>query len=130
MMTAPNFTSRILLCGVLFLIILLAGWILHRIGRPYNQWVFNLHKIATVIWGILMVIVLVQINRLTHPGIYILVSAGISAIALLALLFSGGMMSLDQMQETMLTLHRISTIILLVSYAILFVLIWKLRLPG
>jgi len=126
-MTLSHLSLKSLLCGALFALILLAGLFLHKTGRPFPSLLFNLHKMATVVWIILSIHLLVKVYQLHPPGSLMIVSTGISTVALLTLLVSGGMMSLDKIPELMLHAHRIATWALLASYPLLLVRILSLN---
>jgi hypothetical protein len=99
---------------VLILITIITGFALHKTGKPYNNIRFTLHKLLTI--GFVVFLSIIIVNHMKQGGIeiyHILFLAG-GILAVLALLFSGGMMSLDKMQEGMLLVHRMSVILFMI----------------
>ena len=114
-----TFHQKLFVSIFLFIALVAMGVILHRTGKPYHPLLFNIHKLLTVAWIILMGVLL-----LNHPGIAVQqmihnICVGFTLLGILALLFSGGMMSLDRMHETMLKVHRLATVVMMLSVPIL-----------
>ena len=114
-----TFQHKLIVSIILFIALVAAGVFLHRTGKPYHALPFNIHKLLSVAWIILMGVLLHN-----HSGIAISQSIHnicvvFALLGILALLFSGGMMSLDRMHETMLKVHRIATGVMMLSVPIL-----------
>jgi hypothetical protein len=117
------YSIKIIISSALLILLIVAGVYIHRTGKPYNNFIFSIHKIFTIVMIIILVIVVKSSLRETDVGLlyYLLLIA--ASVALTGLLISGGMMSLDRHQETMLVIHRICTAIFLICYP---VLVWFL----
>ncbi len=66
---------------------------------------------------ILMALVVLRFFRQVDVGMIYYVSAGITTLALVGLLVSGGMLSLDKFHAAMLRIHQVSTLVFLGSYS-------------
>lgn len=121
-----NFLLKTITGALLFILLIIAGVILHRLGKPYHSIAFNVHKLLTVAWVIIMVI-LVRHHYIASLNDRLLsVSLAVSLLGLMTLFFSGGMMSLDRMQELMLQVHRAASLTLLISVPLVFYsIIWS-----
>ena len=102
-----------------FIILVIVGIILHRSGKPYQPLTFNLHKLLTIVWIILMVGMLRSLSGELFDMPLLYISLGITALGILILMFSGGMMSLDRMHELMLKVHRLTTGVVIFSLPVL-----------
>jgi hypothetical protein len=106
--TMEKFTLvwKIALNAGLILVVILAGVMLHRAGKPWNGWWFNLHKLATLAMVFFLFNFLRQyIRSFGIPGFqwFILATGG---LAILILLVSGGFLSLYKIESLMLRIHR------------------------
>jgi len=113
------YTGKIITSSVLLILLVVAGIYIHRTGKPYNTFVFTVHKLFTVAMIIILVITVKNYLGATDVSSLLYLLVGGAGLALAGLLISGGMMSLDKLQETMLVVHRICTGVFLVSYPIL-----------
>ena len=115
-----SLTLKIIISSILLLLLLVAGIYIHRTGKPYNTMVFTVHKLFTVAVVVLLAIVFVQVFRSAGLSSGQIAILSVMILAIVVLMVSGGMMSLDKKQIVMLWLHRLSTAAFLVCY-ILFV---------
>ena len=113
-----TFSLKIIISSILIVMLLIAGIILHRAGKPYPVFVFTVHKLCTVVIIVLMSIVAVKFLRVEDTGMIHYLLLGTMIVFAVGLLVSGGMMSLDKLQGLMLTVHRVSTVLYLVSFTI------------
>lgn len=114
-----NVQLKIIISGVLLILLIIAGILLHKAGKPYNTLIFAVHKICTIALVIIMVFVLVNYLKITGLPFSFYLVLSLATIALLSLLISGGMMSLDKGEAGMLLIHRLSTAFFLLSYMLL-----------
>ena len=100
--------SKLLLPAILFVLTLGFGLWLSLMGRPYNGLLFNIHKLlalgAVVLAGV-QVYALMKAAPLA-VGSTLLTAA--AALGVLALFFSGAMLSMGRMEHTLaLMIHRV-----------------------
>lgn len=103
-------SSRIVWCGVLFLLTLLSGfWVAHS-GRPLNMVIVTIHKLISLATVVLTGITM--INLLRALGIRSLVDTGLTVLTgliFLALLVSGGLLSMERpAPRFVLLIHQIA----------------------
>jgi hypothetical protein len=113
------YTGKIIISSVLLILLVVAGIYIHLTGKPYNTFVFTVHKLFTVAMIIILVITVKNYLGATDVSSLHYLLVGGAGLALTGLLISGGMMSLDKLQETMLVIHRICTGMFLVCYPII-----------
>ena len=104
----------------LILITVVAGIILHKAGKPYNTGLFTVHKLATVAFAVLIIRMVIACAKNYGLNFFTTILLILSAVSVLGLLISGGAMSLNKSHELMLTIHRISTAVFLLSISGLF----------
>jgi len=111
--------SKFITPGLVFLLTLVFGLWLSRSGRPYNGLLFNVHKLIAL--GAVILIARQVYRTLAGPEhqslLFILVA--LAAISVIALFFTGAMMSAEKLNyETMLTIHRIGPFLLVMMLAV------------
>lgn len=104
-----NILSTSFAPGIGFLLTLVFGFWLSRVGKPYNELVFNIHKLIALGTVIVTVMQVYKIhNNLTTQALLIilLVVAGICVVALFA---SGAFLSIGNLDYTLMkTIHKIA----------------------
>ena len=104
---------------VLILLTLISGIFLHMTGRPYNTLLFTFHKLACMAFVILETRAMLGFVKEFNLTGNLLLLMMISIVALLALLISGGAMSLEKSHKSMFAIHRISTFVFVPSITLL-----------
>jgi hypothetical protein len=109
--------TKVIINIALILITMIMGFILHRTGRPYNSALLTIHKLATI--GFVIFISFILVSYIGACGLSVSLAAFLilAVISTIALLVSGGMLSLDKMHVIMLLIHRISAAGFVVSIA-------------
>jgi hypothetical protein len=118
-----HFTFKLITASLLIILILITGYILHRAGKPYPSWLFNVHKISTIAMIVLVSVTVTGFLKLENTLWLSYLCTGLLMLTAAGLLFSGGMMSLDKSQDIMLRIHQVATIILLGAYVLFIYLI-------
>ena len=104
--------SNFLTIGIIFLLTLVFGFWLRRIGKPYNGILFNIHKLlalAAVIVAVFEIRKMIQ-SEGTIPFYNVLIAlTGVSIIALFA---TGALMSIGKLNYAVsLTIHKAAPIL-------------------
>lgn len=118
-------TSKFILPGILFLLIIVSGFWVARTAKPYNPVSFNVHKLIALADVVLTVIVLVNQIKVSQTQIITFVLLIIAALSVIALFVSGGLMSaLKTSSSIWLLIHRVAPFLLAGSTtaAVLFLL--------
>lgn len=102
--------------GILFLITIISGVLLHGRGRPLHSLWLNVHKLTGLVAVILFAVLFYQqIKQLSVSSqvIALLVLGGISMIGIFV---SGGVMSIaTESSKAMLLIHNSSTVLAILS---------------
>ena len=99
--------------GGLFILTLVFGFWLSRLGKPYNGILFNVHKLialgAVVVTDIQVVILLRGMETQTLVSVLLV---GV-ALCVIALFVSGALMSAGKLEyNLMLAIHRVASFVL------------------
>lgn len=109
---------------IMFVAIIGTGFWISKGGKPYNTWIFTLHKLITIAAVVLLAIITVQTSR--SSGLNAAGLAGIitSGCLLIGTMVTGGMLSVDKvMPSIVLKMHRILPFLTTISTGItLFIL--------
>jgi hypothetical protein len=119
-----NIASNFIPSGIVFLLTLVFGVWLSLAGKPYNEILFNIHKLIAL-GGVILAAW--QIAQMLKGGGYpaalpVLLAA--AALCVIALFASGALMSAGKLDYTvMLTVHRIALIAVVLAMAMIIYLL-------
>lgn len=100
--------SSILIAGLLFLIIYLAGFRLSRKGKPYNPLLFNLHKLVGLAAGVYLGVVVYRVHQSAPLDMRQGSLVVVTALSFVATVVTGGLVSIDKPLPAAVTrLHRL-----------------------
>lgn len=121
-----NFVVKTILTVILFVITVLLGFWLHKSGRPFDTFLFTIHKLtalATVFFGSMLLYTKLKISN--HFGI-VPVLVIIIGGALLSLIVSGAILSTEsKIYGAMLMVHDVGTIVTVISLVVLIFYLLK-----
>lgn len=104
---------------ILFLVTIFFGVWLSRVGKPYNGFIFNVHKLIAL--GAVIVVV-VQFSRLLGGADALglaIVGLAVAAICVVALFVSGALMSADKGNYALMRIiHKIVPGVVVVALAL------------
>jgi hypothetical protein len=105
---------------VLFCIfIFLSGFWLNRSGKPYNEIIFNVHKLIALGAVVLFVITLYRTNQVAALSTIELLAGVVTGLFVLGLFVTGALLSIDKpMPAVVLKLHHIIPYLAVLSTAI------------
>lgn len=106
---------------------IIVGVILHKLGRPYSNVVFAIHKLTTVIFVVLIIRIIIPYANNHELNILPIVLIVLATISVLGLIVSGGAMSLNKSHDLMLTIHKVSTLVFLLIISGLFYTIYQIK---
>ena len=113
--TLSKFTAP----GILLLLTLAFGVWLSLSGKPYNGILFNIHKLVALSAVIVTVIQLYQLFKGTQLQVSPLVLFIAAGLCVVALFFTGAMLSAGKLDyQMMLAIHRITLIFLAIVMAL------------
>ena len=111
--------TKIFTPGIVFILTLLFGFWLSKLGRPYHGMLFNIHKLlalgVVVLTGIQLIKMLKGANSLALLVTLLIVAAA----CVIALFASGALMSLGKLDYALvLAVHRIAPVVLVIVMAL------------
>lgn len=84
---------RIAGIGLLFVLIFVFGYLMSRLGKPYNTALFTVHKFASLGAIALLVLTIVRINQVSSLGAAHIAAIAVTGICFLLLAATGGLLS-------------------------------------
>lgn len=121
-----NITIKLTGLGLLFLLIIISGIWLTKTGRPYQNIVFNVHKLIsllTVVLGAIMVYNLQKGLEISGLATSLMILAGIMFIILI---ITGGLLNLDKpFYDTLRIVHRVLSPLSIILTIIVFYILLK-----
>lgn len=110
---------RMVVTGFLFLVTVVFGVWLSNSGKPLNTLIFTIHKLTALAAVIFTVIVIHNLLKNVEVKIIILTLILVAGLSVLALFISGVFLSLGKpVNNIVLTIHRIMTIMTVISTAV------------
>jgi hypothetical protein len=87
--------SKVVGSGVFFLFIFIFGFWLSRLGKPYNQILFNVHKLIGLAAFIFLIVILVQRHKLMPLRPFEITTIVVTALIFVATIVAGGLLSVE-----------------------------------
>ena len=111
--------SKFLAPAILLLLTLVFGVWVSLSGKPYNAILFNIHKLVALAAVVVTVIQLYRLLKGTPLQILLIVLLVAAGLCVLALFFTGAMLSAGKLDyQVMLTIHRIAIILMVIAMAV------------
>jgi hypothetical protein len=102
--------------GGLFILTLVFGFWLSRLGKPYNGILFNVHKLIALGAVVVTAIQMVKLLRGMETQALVTVLLVVAALCVIALFVSGALMSAGKQEyNLMLAIHRAAPFALVVG---------------
>ena len=121
--------SKFIVPGVIFILIVIFGFLLSNAGKPYNGILFNIHKMIAL--GVVMICGLQIFNMIkgNHIPILPLILLTVAGICVVALFATGALMSIGKLSfEVALAVHRIAPVLLIVTIIMSIFLLREIKL--
>jgi hypothetical protein len=97
----------------LFILTLVFGFWLSRLGKPYNGILFNVHKLIALGAVVVTAIQMVKLLRGMEIQALVIVLLVVAALCVIALFVSGALMSAGKLEyNLMLAIHRVASFVL------------------
>ncbi len=109
-------TTKLIAASGLFILTILSGLWLSHLGKPYNSWIFAIHKLIAVAMIILITMRLYNLYTALDPRTFVaLALVAASGLIFLALIVTGSLLSLNiPLQGAALKIHRAAALLALV----------------
>jgi len=115
--------SDILIPGIVFLLTIVFGFWLSKLGKPYHGALFNVHKLLALGAVIATGVQMFRTLEGTGTQVTLIILLVVAMVCVIALFASGALMSLDKLDYNLLrTIHRLAPI------AIIVVIFWAIYL--
>jgi hypothetical protein len=107
--------------GILFLLTVLFGFWLSRLGKPYHGALFNIHKLIALGAVILAVMRLSNLAKEMNLQVFVIALLVVAGLCVLALFASGAFMSAGKFDYTVtLGVHRIALVLVMITIGVVF----------
>ena len=107
---------KLIISGLSFLVIFIAGFILHNNGKPYNTALFTLHKLVSIAVVIFLMSMVIKIHRVTPLTPIQTLLLALTAVFFLATVATGGMLSVNKVWPPVVSvLHKVLPFLTLFS---------------
>jgi hypothetical protein len=112
--------TRIIICGLLFLLTLASGvWVSHS-GKPINVVIFTIHKLIALATVIVVATTVYNVHRaMPVREVIELATIAVTALLFIALFITGALLSRNSpMPAAVLKIHQVAPLLALVSSTI------------
>jgi len=107
-------SSKIVYCGLGFILTLLSGFLLSKLGRPLNSAIFTVHKLVAVGTLILIGMSIRELVKGVDVSVLFPAIAAVTGLLFLALVVSGALLSFDKLAvPPVLMIHQIAPLLAL-----------------
>ncbi len=111
--------SKFVFPGIAFILTLVFGFWLSHVGKPYNGFLFNVHKLIALSAVVVTVVQLVKLFKGADALALVIVLLVVAALCVIALFASGALMSIGKLDYAlMLTIHRVAPVVLIIAIVI------------
>jgi len=119
-------TTQIIFAGISFLLMVITGVVLSRLGRPLNKAVFAFHKIFSLLTIVLLVLAALPHLKIVGWGSTLMITALLAGAMLLISFVSGALLSFEKVMPKFVTIiHRISSLLVIISTVVTVWLMFK-----
>ena len=117
---------RIVGAGLFFLAVFLSGFWLNKSGKPYNTILLTAHKLIALATAVFFIITILQINRMAHLSVSVLIASVVTVAFFIDAIVSGGLLSASRTRSRIfLTMHQIMPYLTVLSTAVTLYLIYR-----
>jgi len=110
---------------ILFLLTLVFGFWMGKVGRPYNGILFNIHKLIALGTVILAAIQVYKLFTTLEPQTLIVVLTVIIAVCVIAIFASGAFLSIgNQNYQTMKIIHNAALVLAVIAMGLAIYFLW------
>jgi hypothetical protein len=117
-------TFKLLISIILFVVTVTMGFLLSKNRKPYNQAVFNVHKLTALASVILLAWAIIDIITAIIPEAAFVIMLILAVAAVIALFVTGALLSAGKASYLLMKgMHKIALIILIISSGVAFLLL-------
>jgi hypothetical protein len=105
-----------LIPGLIFIFTAGMGFVVLAAGRPYNTFLFNVHKLAALAGVVLAVVRLVGSGTFDDPSLGRFLPLALAAVGLISLFATGALLSIQKdLKRVVQFIHRLSAVLILLA---------------
>jgi hypothetical protein len=120
----PGLTIPFLLSGTAFLFIFFSGYLLTRIGKPYNMLIITIHKLVGVALGVYLGLRLYRQHQVAGLNSISLVIITVTVLFFILMVTTGSLLSAERsFPDGIKLLHRVFPYLTVTATAVLIFLI-------
>jgi heme A synthase len=113
--------TKILIAGGLFILILLFGYGLSRVGKPYNSILLSIHKLISLGAFAYLIVTIVRLNKLAPLSPLEMSACVVCGVFFLTLIATGGVISaMKNPPEIVRKIHQIVPYVLILANGLTF----------
>lgn len=118
--------SKIILSAISFIIVIVSGILMSRLGKPYQAVLFNIHKLISLAAIVLAAIALNNFRKASGLSSQQLTLVIAIAIFVLATLATGGIISAkEEPAKIILMIHKIMPVLIVIGLTTFLIILKK-----
>ncbi|MFO7827658.1 MAG: hypothetical protein R6V23_03475 [Bacteroidales bacterium] len=109
-------TVQLTISGITFIFILISGIWLSKLGKPYGTILFTIHKLIALAFMVYVFIISKNLFKTIELNLVMWVFIIAAAISVILIIATGGILSnQEDVKNSLVIVHKISTVVLLLS---------------
>jgi len=87
--------TKLISTGLFFIFIFTSGYWLSRLGKPYQTWIFTLHKLIGLAAGVFLILTVSRIHKVSPLTGIEMAFLAITILIFIGLVAAGGLLSIE-----------------------------------
>ncbi|MDK2977334.1 MAG: hypothetical protein PWP52_29 [Bacteroidales bacterium] len=109
-------TVQLIINGIFFIFILISGIWLSKLGKPYGTVLFTIHKLIALAFIVYIFILSKGLFKTTELNLVMWIFMVAAALSVVLIFTTGGILSnQEEVKNSLVIVHRISSVVLLLS---------------
>ena len=119
-----DYTARVVIIGLSFVIVFLSGLWVSRKGRPLNVGLSTIHKLVSLATGVFLLVTVYQQGQIAPLNMAEWLAIVVTGVCFAAVVASGGILSSDKPRPiALLRVHQVMPVLTVVSTALMLYLV-------
>lgn len=121
-----NIYNKLILSGILLLLIIVFGFFVSGRGKPYNPFIFGIHKLLSVGLFVFLAINIVRLNQVSPLSPITTGICVIFGVFFFITMVTGGVISVEkEMPKIFSSLHKLLPYASMIFFAVSFFFLWQ-----
>ena len=117
------FETNLILIGSIFILTIISGVILSRLGKPYNKAMFNLHKLIALAVLVYVVILSIKLIKGIESDQIMIVLLPVIILLSVSAFATGALMSINRESKTIvLRIHNTASALIFLAIASILII--------